>query len=177
MAKATAHLSLGANLGDRAAALRRALEEIANLPATELVRVSGVYETEPWGVDEPQPPYLNMAATIATAIEPVELVGALKSIERAMGRPADTTNLPRVIDVDLLLHGSTVLNSDQHSVTVPHPEIAGRAFVLAPLREIAPDAVHPVTGETVAAMAARVDMGAVLARVADLGARFKGESQ
>ena len=177
MGRIEAHLSLGANLGDRAASLRRALEEVAKLPATELVRVSGVYETEPWGVDEPQPPYLNMAATIATALGPVELVGSLKAIERALGRPAATTNRPRVIDVDLLLHGQTVLNSVRHNVTVPHPEIAGRAFVLAPLREIAGGAVHPVTGETVTAMAARVDMGVVLARGAGLDAGFEGEAQ
>lgn len=161
MAPETCHLSLGSNLGDRAAHLRRAVEAIGALDGVEMLAASRIYETEPWGVEGEQPPYLNMAASVAARLPLPELLLELRGIERALGRPANTSNLPRIIDIDLLLYGGAVYESAAEGVRVPHAEMAGRAFVLAPLREIAAEARHPVANCTIAEMAAQVDMAPV----------------
>ena len=148
------YLSLGSNLGDRAEHLRRALEAVATLPDTRLVAQSSVHETVPWGVTD-QPSFLNLAAAIETALGPLELLAAVKEIEGRLGRMPGPHWGPRVIDIDLVLWQDTVVESD--ALTLPHPRFRERAFVLLPLREIAPGAVDPVTGHTVDELAAALD--------------------
>ena len=129
-------LGLGSNLGDRQANLRCALQRIAELPSTGVVRVSQFIETPPWGVEE-QPPFLNAVAEIGTALEPRALLAAVKQIERELGRVPSYRWGPRLIDIDLLLYGKRELVEPE--LTLPHPRILERQFVWEPLREIAPE--------------------------------------
>ncbi|MBI4560249.1 MAG: 2-amino-4-hydroxy-6-hydroxymethyldihydropteridine diphosphokinase [Candidatus Hydrogenedentes bacterium] len=145
------YLSLGCNLGDRLANLRRAVAELRELDRTRLIAYSSVYETEPVGKTD-QPLFLNMAVEIETDLEPLELLNAAKAIEGRMGRVLSERWGPRVMDVDIILWGSLTLESE--GLIVPHPEFRKRAFVLVPLAEIAPNAVDPLTGKTVAELAA-----------------------
>ena len=138
------YLSLGSNLGDRAAHLdcaRRGLEA-AGLP---IVRASGIHETEPWGVAG-QPKYLNQCLHCESPLDPLDLLHAVKAIECQCGREPGTRWGPRVIDIDLLLiEGVTV---DDEALHLPHRHLTEREFVLAPLAEIAPDLPLP-SGRTV----------------------------
>jgi len=151
-----AAIALGSNLdsefGDREANLREAVERVARLG--ELRAVSSFYDTTPVGLTE-QPRFLNGAMLLDTELEPMELMRALLAIELAMGRDraAAAANGPRVIDLDLLLMGDVVLRSgpdDPIELTLPHPAMAERRFVLEPLAEIAPAMVDPVSSRTVA---------------------------
>ena len=161
-----AAIALGSNLaspwGDREATLREAVGRVARLG--EVRGVSSFHDTAPVGTTE-QPRFLNGAMLLETALEPVELMRALLAIERAMGRDravvtdAEQSGVapikgPRTIDLDLLLMGDVVL--DTHELTLPHPAMAERRFVLEPLAEIAPAMVDPVSGCTVAEMLARL---------------------
>ena len=150
--KTRVQLSLGSNVGDRGAMLRAALEALARLPGVELLEVSHCYETEPLGVTD-QPAFYNLAAEIETALGPLELLNAVKVIERGLGRRFSSRWGPREIDIDLILWGAQVM--DTPSLTLPHQEFRNRAFVLEPMAEIAPDAVDPVSGLTVAELAKR----------------------
>jgi 2-amino-4-hydroxy-6-hydroxymethyldihydropteridine diphosphokinase len=148
----TAYIALGSNLGDRQAHLRRALGAVALLPGVELVTVSRFIETEPVGPQD-QGLFLNAAAKLETSLEPGVLLSALLDIERRLGRPAREDRRhwgPREIDLDLLLYGDRVL--DQPGLTVPHPHLHERAFVLEPLCEVASDVTHPVLNLTVGAL-------------------------
>lgn len=145
------HLSLGSNLGDPAANLRQALKALKRIRGVSLTAISQVYETEPIGGVH-QPAFWNMAAEIETDLTPLELLDSLKEIEGRMGRTRGVRSGPRVIDLDIILWGDTMLKSER--LTLPHTDFRRRAFVLAPLAEIAPDAVDPVTGRTIAEMAA-----------------------
>jgi 2-amino-4-hydroxy-6-hydroxymethyldihydropteridine diphosphokinase len=145
-------LSLGSNIGDREENLRNALRLLALQKAIRLVAISHSYETEPWG-NLNQPGFLNAAAEICTELAPMELLNAVKAIESQMGRQPGTRWGPRIIDIDLILWGALTL--DEKSLILPHPSFRERAFVLTPLAEIAGGAVDPITGLTVAALAAR----------------------
>lgn len=142
-----AFVGLGSNLGERELQIRRAVDELAKIPRTTLVRVSSLYDTDPVGEVE-QPAFLNAVAWLETELSPRELLWNLLLIEQRMGRVRAQKWGPRKIDLDLLFHGSTVL--EEPDLVVPHPEAHKRAFVLAPLVELDPDFVHPVTNETVA---------------------------
>ncbi|HEU4334000.1 MAG TPA: 2-amino-4-hydroxy-6-hydroxymethyldihydropteridine diphosphokinase [Candidatus Eisenbacteria bacterium] len=142
-----AFVGLGSNLGERELQIRRAVDELAKIPRTTLVRVSSLYDTDPVGEVE-QPAFLNAVAWLETELTPRELLWNLLLIEQRMGRVRAQKWGPRKIDLDLLFHGSTVL--EEPDLVVPHPEAHKRAFVLAPLVELDPDFVHPVTNETVA---------------------------
>jgi len=144
-------LGLGSNLGERDQYLNRAANGLKCLKDTRLVWASSVYETEPYGKKE-QPGFLNAVIEIETAHPPEELFREVKLLERETGRTLADHWGPREIDIDILIYDGLVFGNEQ--VTVPHPELEKRKFVLIPLREIAPDLVHPVSGLTVEEMAA-----------------------
>mgnify|MGYP001767264869 CR=1 FL=1 len=146
------YLSLGSNLGNRRANLKKALGLLGE--SVEIVKVSSLYDTEPVGVGE-QPRFLNMVCRIDTDMSPVQLLSFVKGIEADMGRDLSLTNAPRVIDVDIIFHGDTIMESPE--LTIPHPRMRDRAFVLVPFAEIAPAVFHPVTGERVGDLAARAE--------------------
>jgi 2-amino-4-hydroxy-6-hydroxymethyldihydropteridine diphosphokinase len=156
------HLSLGTNLGDRARNLQDALHLLAQVPGVRLLLLSPVYETEPVGVRD-QPAFYNLAVEIETDLPPLELLNAVKDLETRLGRETTYQWGPRLIDIDLVLWGNLVLSFEK--LTLPHPEFRERAFVLAPLRDIAPDAVDPVTGMTVRQLASQPDVHGHVARL------------
>ena len=141
-----AYIGLGTNLGNRQANLQMALKELTTLPTMELCRVSSVYETAPVGMTD-QPDFLNMVAQGETTLSPRELLDALLHIENKMGRTRTVRWGPRVIDLDLLLYGDTQISLP--GLTVPHPRLPERAFVLTPLAEIAPGLILPSSKETI----------------------------
>jgi 2-amino-4-hydroxy-6-hydroxymethyldihydropteridine diphosphokinase len=144
-------LGLGSNVGQREKFLNRAVAELKNIRDTRIVWTSSVYETDPVGKTD-QPKFLNAAAEIETQLGPKELFSELKVIEQKLGRTTTERWGPREIDVDVLLYDGLVFQDDE--VTVPHPEMEKRKFVLIPLKEIAPDLVHPISGMTMEELAA-----------------------
>lgn len=144
-----AWIGLGANLGERAGALRAALEAIAALPGTYVRRVSSLYRSAP--VDAGGPDYLNAVAEIATTLAPQALLEALQAIEHGAGRERPYRNAPRTLDLDILLWGNPTTVLATATLTVPHPRMAERAFVLLPLAEIAPEYVSQAALQAVAA--------------------------
>jgi 2-amino-4-hydroxy-6-hydroxymethyldihydropteridine diphosphokinase len=138
------YLSLGSNIGNREAQLRKAQQRLAKLG--RITHVSSFYETEPVEFTD-QPWFLNAALALETNLTPHELMHSILQIEREMGRERLQKKGPRTIDIDILLFGDTILNSAE--VTIPHPAMHQRRFVLEPLSEIAPEARHPVLNKTV----------------------------
>lgn len=141
-----AAIALGSNLGDRVSHLDYAVARLKTLLGG--VRVSTYIETNPVGVGEPQPRYLNAAAVGSTALSARDLLHSLLAIEGERGRERPYANAPRTLDVDLILLGDRVV--DEPGLVVPHPRFRERRFVLEPLAEIAADLRDPVTGRTVA---------------------------
>jgi 2-amino-4-hydroxy-6-hydroxymethyldihydropteridine diphosphokinase len=135
-------VGLGANLGDMATTLDRAVEALAGLPTTRVVAESARYRSAPLQASGPD--YLNCVVELTTALEPEQLLAALQRIEAAHGRERPFRNAPRTLDLDLLLYGQRCLHTE--TLALPHPRLHERAFVLAPLLDIAPDIVHPVLG-------------------------------
>jgi 2-amino-4-hydroxy-6-hydroxymethyldihydropteridine diphosphokinase len=134
---------MGSNLGDRVEMLRRGLDELDQVNETQVVRLSSIYDTEPVGeVDQPR--FLNAVVVIETELDPEVLLWNLLLIERRLGRLRTRRWGPRPLDLDILLFGDEVLDSP--SLTIPHPLMHERAFVLVPLAELAPDLIHPLLG-------------------------------
>jgi 2-amino-4-hydroxy-6-hydroxymethyldihydropteridine diphosphokinase len=152
------YLALGSNLGDRRANIETALEKLAE-SGVKVQRVSSLYRTEPIGYTA-QPWFVNCAAEVMTDLMPVQLVRRCQAIQREMGRRPGARNGPRLIDIDILLYESVVMRSPE--VTIPHPRMAERRFVLVPLGEIAADAEHPVTRQTVREMLGSAPPAAVV---------------
>jgi 2-amino-4-hydroxy-6-hydroxymethyldihydropteridine diphosphokinase len=142
-----AYLGLGSNVGDRENCLRHAIEMLSGLPRTTVRCLSSMYETEPWG-EKAQDPFLNLCAGICTGLRPRSLFETCKKIETDLGRCPGRRWGPRKIDIDLLLYGASMIRIP--GLTVPHPRLAERRFVLVPLSEIAARVVVPGLGKTVA---------------------------
>jgi len=153
------YIALGTNIGNREANLQTAKSLLSR--KARIIQESPVYVTPPWGYAD-QPDFLNQVIEVSSRLEPLPLLRYLKRIEKQMGREKLILNGPRLIDLDILFYGSRVLDEDE--LQVPHPRMEGRAFVLAPLNEIAPDLVHPVVGITVTEMLAGVDTSGVIPR-------------
>ncbi|MEM6459719.1 MAG: 2-amino-4-hydroxy-6-hydroxymethyldihydropteridine diphosphokinase [Planctomycetota bacterium] len=152
----TAYVALGSNLGDRRAALDAAVSTLRRLDGVEVEAVSRAVETPPVGPPG-QGPYLNAAVRLRTTLGPYALLRAMQAIERSLGRPALAEREhwgPRVIDLDLLLHGEAVIDDPDGGLVLPHPRMHERDFVLGPLCEVGSDACHPVLGRTAAELMA-----------------------
>lgn len=154
----TAYIALGANLDDPAATVRAAFAALANLPHSRLVRSSSLYRTAPVGLTE-QPEFINAAAALETTLAPEALLDALFDIEARFGRQRAERNGPRTLDLDLLLYAD--LELDLPRLTLPHPRLHLRAFVLQPLAEIAPDLRLPRRGSIAAWLPAVANQGIV----------------
>ena len=157
------YVGLGSNLGDREANLRRAVALLSEAPESRVTRTSAVYETAPWGFLD-QPAFLNAAAEVETALGPIQLVTALQTIERALGRTATFRWGPREIDLDLLLYGEQRFN--RRGLTVPHSAMFERAFVLAPLADLRPEYRGP-NGEPISVTLARLGADKSITRFSD----------
>jgi 2-amino-4-hydroxy-6-hydroxymethyldihydropteridine diphosphokinase len=144
---ATAYIALGANLGDRLAALRQAVHDLSD--AGMVTSCSAVYETAPVGFLD-QPAYLNAAIQLQTELTPRQLLDALLRIETEHGRERTFRDAPRTLDLDILLFDDRIV--DEPGLVIPHPRLHERPFVLAPLADIAPHVRHPVAGQSISAL-------------------------
>jgi 2-amino-4-hydroxy-6-hydroxymethyldihydropteridine diphosphokinase len=151
-----AYVGLGSNLGDRRALLEEALRLLDADPAVSVTAVSALRETDPVGVTD-QPRFLNGVAALETTLGPRDLLERLLAVERELGRDRSVGRWgPRTVDLDLLLHGDAVV--DEPGLTLPHPRLAERRFVLEPLHEVAPDLVLP-EGRSVAGLLGALEPG------------------
>jgi 2-amino-4-hydroxy-6-hydroxymethyldihydropteridine diphosphokinase len=149
-----AYVALGANLGDAEGTLRAVMRELGTLPGVRLLKSSSLYRTAPMGLKN-QPDFINAAIVLETELDSHALLLTLFSIEQRFGRQRSIPNAPRTLDLDLLLHGDEV--SDDSTLTLPHPRMHARAFVLAPLAEIAPGLSIPGKGRVVDLLAQCAD--------------------
>lgn len=140
---AIAYIALGANLGDPLRTVRAAITALQEMPNARFIAGSSLYRTAPVGLKH-QPDFINAVVELETALAPAELLTRLFAIEAAFGRVRSIRNAPRTLDLDLLLYGDQIL--DLPELTLPHPRMTERAFVLAPLAEIAPDLAIPGRG-------------------------------
>ena len=153
----TAYVGLGSNLGDRSRNLQGAIDRLGKVGI--ITAVSSIYQTKPWMVDGYQPRYLNQVVGVNTILDPLQVVIELLAIESSLGRVREEKNASRTLDLDLLLHGDIVLEAS--GVTVPHPRLHERAFVLVPLAEIAADVVHPILDRTISDLADQSDRSGI----------------
>jgi 2-amino-4-hydroxy-6-hydroxymethyldihydropteridine diphosphokinase len=156
----TVYISLGSNVGEREQNLRDAIERLRKLG--EVKAVSSIYETEPVEYTA-QPWFLNAAVALETELMPRQLMSRLLGIEKEMGRRRTITKGPRVIDLDVIFFGHSVIETPE--ITVPHPAMHERRFVLEPMAEIAPEVRHPITKRTVREMRDALPAGAAVRRL------------
>jgi 2-amino-4-hydroxy-6-hydroxymethyldihydropteridine diphosphokinase len=148
----TVYLALGSNQGDRRANLHSVVTGLP--PLAKVLSESNIYETPPWGFED-QPAFYNQVILVSTYLAPTELLKSLKDMEVRLGRQPTFRNGPRLIDIDILLYDDLIHHSP--GLTIPHPRIQERAFVLIPLADLAPDLHHPVSGLTIRELLAQVD--------------------
>lgn len=148
----TAYLGLGSNLGNRLAFLRGGRDTLTNQPGIELIRTSAVYETEAVGGPPDNPAFLNAVLQIQTSLEPDQLLAACLAAESEFGRSRPARWAPRTLDIDILFYADQIVCAEH--LTIPHPRLQERPFVLAPLLDIAPDLKHPLLEQTIAELAA-----------------------
>lgn len=156
MDKHIVYLALGSNLGDRLENLKQAIAALP--PQMDVKAKSHVYETPPWGYED-QPRFLNQVLKVQTYLEPELLLKHIKRLEIALGRKASFRNGPRLIDIDILFFDDLVMNTPV--LTLPHPRLHERGFVLLPMMDIAPDLVHPVTKKSIREMVAACNLGGI----------------
>jgi len=142
--KKTVYLSLGSNLGDRTGNLRKAVHRLSELGA--VTAVSSLYETEPVEVERTQPWFLNCVVAIETGLMPKQFLSRTLSMEQELGRRRSESKGPRTLDIDIVFFGNAIVDSP--GLTIPHPAMHHRRFVLEPLVEIAPDVRHPILKRT-----------------------------
>ena len=151
------YFSLGTNLGDRLKNIENALVYIRKLG--DIQKLSSVYNTKPWNVNENQPDYLNQNCKLITELSPQELINRTKNIEINLGRTNKGDKTSRIIDIDLLLYGDLILNNE--NLVIPHPLMIERAFVMIPLAEIAPNLIVKGYKKTVKEIANDLDSSLV----------------
>jgi len=151
------YLALGSNVGNRAANLKAAIAALP--PQMEVKAKSRVFETPPWGYAD-QEKFLNQVLKVQTYLQPEQLLKHLKRLEVTLGREATFQNGPRLIDIDILFYDELVFESP--TVTIPHPRLHERGFVLMPLMDIAPDLVHPVKKQTIQQLIAFCDISGIV---------------
>jgi 2-amino-4-hydroxy-6-hydroxymethyldihydropteridine diphosphokinase len=154
MDKHIVYLALGSNLGNRLENLKEAVAALS--PQLEVKAKSHIYETPPWGYED-QPLFLNQVLKAQTYLEPEPLLKHLKRLEIALGRKPSFRNGPRLIDIDILLYDNLVLNTP--ALTIPHPHMHERGFVLLPMMDIAPDLIHPIIQKSVREMIVSCNLG------------------
>lgn len=150
------YLGLGTNLGEREENLRRAVKLLKSFPELEVIKVSSIYETEPWGYEE-QNDFLNLCLELETTLSAQQLLEKCQAVEDKMGRKREKRWEPRVIDVDILLYDDLELETSD--LIVPHPRMQERAFVLIPLQELKPDLM--VQGNTIAGCLEKISTAGV----------------
>jgi 2-amino-4-hydroxy-6-hydroxymethyldihydropteridine diphosphokinase len=150
------YLALGTNLGDRFANLQAAITALP--PTVRVLEQSPIYETPPWGLTD-QPAFLNMVLKGETALAPAQLLDHLKRLERTLGRLPAVRWGPRQIDMDILFYDELILETP--GLVIPHPRLQERAFVLVPLADLAPELIHPLLGQSVRGLLAKVDISGV----------------
>ena len=158
---ATSYLSLGSNAGDRTKTVERAADELDNLGGIQVCRLSGLYRTEPVGM-ESEAWFINCAAQITTTLSPIELLDRLEELESSMGRKNKGYCKDRTLDIDILLYDDMIVSFPR--LVIPHPEMANRRFVLEPLREIAPDIIHPLLRKTTGQLCEMLESRAAVSR-------------
>jgi 2-amino-4-hydroxy-6-hydroxymethyldihydropteridine diphosphokinase len=137
-------LSLGSNIGKREMQLDEAVDRL-QAAGVQVLRKSSVYETEPQDLRD-QPWFLNLVLEVETRLSPIQLLGAIQEIEKAIGRNRDVSKGPRTIDIDILLYGQAIVETGD--IQIPHPRLDQRRFVLEPMKELVPDLRHPRSGRT-----------------------------
>lgn len=150
-----AYIALGSNIGDREGLLQQAVKMIDEHAGISVIKVSNMYETDPVGYTD-QPAFLNMAISVSTVLSPIELLRSLLELEQRLGRVRHQRWGPRTIDLDLLLYDNVIL--EQEELTLPHPRMMERAFVLVPLHDVIADS-HPLSEQVSALSQAALQLG------------------